>query len=205
MLGPLLGRVAIHSWSQGGTAWSLLVAREKPTARMRRLDQVGEGSGGRSDTWRHWAWRVCRKHRAGRFGGCSKTPPELGFDSFSKTAPVKIPEGRVATSEGLHRVEANYSKSSQPSDGLQCIFPVLPLRAFSLISALRGIVVFRGRLGRQEREANWEWVALPLQDKKASAPPSLSRFSGWRSTEGHRQPGALSSSLSLSSSLPPVR
>jgi len=80
-----------------------------------------------------------------------------------------------------------------------------PIRAFSLISALRGIVVFRGRLGRQEREANWEWVALPLQDKKASAPPSLSRFSGWRSTEGHRQPGALSSSLSLSSSLPPVR
>jgi len=36
MLGPLLGRVAIHSWRQGGTAWSLLVAREKPTAGMRR-------------------------------------------------------------------------------------------------------------------------------------------------------------------------
>ena len=51
-----------------------------------------------------------------------KTAPELGFGSFPKIAPVKIPEGRVATSEGLHRVEANYSKSSQPSDGLQCIF-----------------------------------------------------------------------------------
>ena len=63
-----------------------------------------------------------RKHRAGRFGGSSKTAPELGFGSFPKTAPVKIPEGRVATSEGLRRVEANYSKSSQPSDGLQCIF-----------------------------------------------------------------------------------
>ena len=36
MLGPLLRRVAIHSWSQGGTAWSLLVAQEKPTTGMRR-------------------------------------------------------------------------------------------------------------------------------------------------------------------------
>ena len=36
MLGPLLGRIAIHSWRQGGTAWSLLVAREKPTAGMHR-------------------------------------------------------------------------------------------------------------------------------------------------------------------------
>ena len=51
-----------------------------------------------------------------------KTAPELGFGSFPKTAPVKIPGGRVATSEGLRRVEANYSKSSQPSDDLQCIF-----------------------------------------------------------------------------------
>ena len=49
-------------------------------------------------------------------------PPELGFGSFPKTAPVKISEGRVATSEELRRVEANYSKSSQPLDGLQCIF-----------------------------------------------------------------------------------
>ena len=72
--------------------------------------------------WRHRAWRVCRKHRAGRFRGSYKTTPELGFSSFPKTAPVKIPEGRVATSEELRRVEANFSKSSQPSDGLQCIF-----------------------------------------------------------------------------------
>src|SRR6185503_11703630 len=87
MLGPLLGRVAIHSWSQGGTAWSLLVAREKPTARIRRLGQVGEGSGGRSDTWRHWAWRVCRKHRAGRFDGCSKTAPRTRFRQFFQNCP----------------------------------------------------------------------------------------------------------------------
>jgi len=72
--------------------------------------------------WRHRAWRVCRKHRAGWFGGSSKTAPELGFSSFPKTAPVKIPEGRVATSGRLRRVEANISKSSQSSDGLQCIF-----------------------------------------------------------------------------------
>ena len=53
-----------------------------------------------------------RKHRAGRFRGSSKTAPELGFGSFSKTAPMKIPEGRVATLQGLRRVEANYNKSS---------------------------------------------------------------------------------------------
>jgi len=122
MLGPLLGRVAIHSWRQGGTAWSLLVAREKPTAGMRRRRPSWRGSGGRSDTWRHRAWRVCWKHRAGRFGGSSKTAPELGFGSFPKTAPVKIPEGRVATSERLRQFEANLSESSRPLDGLQCIF-----------------------------------------------------------------------------------
>ena len=72
--------------------------------------------------WRHHAWRMCRKHRTGRFGDSSKTAPELGFGSFPKTAPVKIPEGHVATSEELRRVEANYSKSSQPLDRLQCIF-----------------------------------------------------------------------------------
>ena len=72
--------------------------------------------------WRHRAWRVCQKHHAGRFDGSSKTAPELGFGSFPKTVPVKIPKGRVATSEELRRVEANFSKSSQSSDGLQCIF-----------------------------------------------------------------------------------
>ena len=72
--------------------------------------------------WRHRAWRVCRKHRAVRFGGSSKTAPELSFGSFPKIVSVKIPEGHVATSEGLHRVEANFFKLSQPSDGLQCIF-----------------------------------------------------------------------------------
>ena len=48
--------------------------------------------------------------------------PELGYGSFPKTAPVKIPEGRVATSGRLHRVEANIFKSSWPLDDLQCIF-----------------------------------------------------------------------------------
>ena len=112
-----------------------MVAREKPTAGMHRH---------RPSRRERWRWRLvdegarvpaggrtrgdiglggcARKHRAGRFGGSSKTAPELGFGSFPKTAPVKIPEGRVATSEDLRRVEANYSKLSQPSDGLQCIF-----------------------------------------------------------------------------------
>ena len=51
-----------------------------------------------------------------------KTASELSFGSFPKTAPVKIPEGWVATSGRLRRVEENISKSSQPLDGLQCIF-----------------------------------------------------------------------------------
>ena len=79
--------------------------------------------------WRHWAWRVCQKHHAGRFDGSSKTAPELDFGSFPKTAPVKIPEGRVATSEGLRWVEANYSKSSRHRMAFNVSFPVLPLRA----------------------------------------------------------------------------
>ena len=63
MLGPLLGHVAIHSWRQGGTAWSLLVAREKPTAGM------------------------CRKHRTGKVWRFLQNRPGLGFGSFPKTAP----------------------------------------------------------------------------------------------------------------------
>ena len=81
MLGPLLGCVAIHSWRQGGMAWSLLVAREKPTAGMRRRRPSRRGSGGRSDTWRHRAWRVCRKHRAERFR------PRTRFRQFSQNCP----------------------------------------------------------------------------------------------------------------------
>ena len=76
----------------------------------------------------------------GRFRGSSKTAPELGFDSFPKTAPVKIPEGRVAILEELRQVEANFSKSSQPSDGLQCIFscfaPKGPLVLFQHLGVL---------------------------------------------------------------------
>ena len=68
------------------------------------------GLAGVPETSRRKVWRFLQNR------------PELGFGSFPKTAPVKIPEGRVAISEGLRRVEANYSKSSQPSDGLQCIF-----------------------------------------------------------------------------------
>ena len=48
--------------------------------------------------------------------------PRTRFRQFSQNCPVKIPEGRVAISEELRRVEAKFSKSSQPSDGLQCIF-----------------------------------------------------------------------------------
>ena len=65
-------------------------------------------------------------------------PPKLGFGSFPKTAPMKIPKGREATSEDLRRVEANFSKSSQPSDGLQCIFSCF---------APKGLLVLFQRLG----------------------------------------------------------
>ena len=135
MLGPLLGRVAIHSWSQGGTAWSLLVAREKPTAGMRRRRPsrremaMASGMTKALGFWRE-VGHVATSGLAGVPGnitreglaGPPKPPPELGFGSFPKTAPVKIQEGRVAASEELRRVEAKFSKSSQPSDGLQCIF-----------------------------------------------------------------------------------
>ena len=94
----------------------------KTNGRMRRRRPSRRGFGGRSNTWRHRAWRVCRKHRTGRFGGSSKTAPRTRFRQFSQNCPRKIPEGRVAASEELRRVEAIYSKSSQPSDGLQCIF-----------------------------------------------------------------------------------
>jgi hypothetical protein len=53
-----------------------------------------------------------RKHRAGRFGGSSKTAPNSVLTVFPKLPPLKIPEGRVATSGRLRRVEANISKSS---------------------------------------------------------------------------------------------
>jgi len=122
MLGPLLGREAIHSWRQGGTAWSLLVPREKPTAGCVDVGQVEEVSAGGRTRGVIGLGGCAWKHRAGRFRGSSKTAPELSFASFPKTAPAKIPEGRVATSGRLRRVEANYSKSSQPSDDLQCIF-----------------------------------------------------------------------------------
>src|SRR6185436_16868213 len=142
--------------------------------------------------WRDRAWRVCRKHRAGRFGGSSKTAPELVFGSFPKTAPVKIPEGRVATSEGLHWVEANFSKSSQPSDGLQCKFSCFAPKGLQCL-------VFRGRLGG-EGKGGREWVRW--QQKEAS--PSLP---GKRRTEQTRSqaPSLLfSRSPSLSSLvLPP--
>ena len=135
MLGPLLGRVAIHSWRQGETAWSLLVAREKPMAGMRRRRpsrrEMAMASGmTKALGFRREVGHVATSGLAGVPGnitreglaGPPKPPPELGFGSFPKTAPVKIPEGRVATSGRLRRVEANISKSSQPSEGLQCIF-----------------------------------------------------------------------------------
>ena len=117
MLGPLLGRVAIHSWRQGGTAWSLLVAQKKTNGWDASTSAKSERDG--DGIWMMKAlglWRevrhVAMSGLAGRFGGSSKTAPELDFGSFHKTAPVKIPEGRVATSGRLRRVEANFSKSS---------------------------------------------------------------------------------------------
>ena len=122
MLGPLLGRVAIHSWRQDGTAWSLLVAREKPTAGMRRRRPSRRGSGGRSDTWRHRAWRVCRKHRAGRFRGSSKTAPELGFGSFSQNCPREDSRRTHGDIRGIASGRSKLLQVVTPSDGLQCIF-----------------------------------------------------------------------------------
>jgi len=87
MLGPLLGRVAIHSWCQGGTAWSLLVAREKPTAGMRRRRPSRRGSGGRSDTWRHRAWRVCLETSRGKVSRFLQNRTRTRFRQFSQNCP----------------------------------------------------------------------------------------------------------------------
>ena len=154
MLGPLLGRVAIHSWHQGETAWSLLVAREKPTVGMCRRRpsrretemaswHLAEACGVMSG---RMAKALGLRREVGHMAtsGLADVPeisrgkvwqflqnrPQLGFGSFPKTAPVKIPEGRVATSKGLRQIEANISNSSQQLEGLQCIFSVLPLREF---------------------------------------------------------------------------
>jgi len=136
MLGPLLGRVAIHSWRQGGTAWSLLVPREKPTAGCVDVGQVEEVSAGGRTRGVIGLGGCARKHRAGRVRGSLQNRTRTRFRQFSKNCPRKIPEGRVATSRGLRRVEANFSELSRPSDVFDVSFPVLPLRAFSLISAV---------------------------------------------------------------------
>ena len=87
MFGPLLGRIAIHSWLQGGTAGSLLVAREKPMARMRRRRpsrrvfwrEVGHvatsGLAGVPETSRGKVWRFLQNRPRTRFRQFSKNFP----------------------------------------------------------------------------------------------------------------------------------
>ena len=87
MLGPLLGRVVIRSWRQGGTAWSLLVAREKPTAGMRRCRpsqrvfwwEVGHvatsGLAGVLETSRGKVWRFLQNRPRTRFRQFSQNCP----------------------------------------------------------------------------------------------------------------------------------
>ena len=87
MLGPLLGRVVIHSWCQGGTTWSLLVAREKPTAGMRRRRpsqrvfwwEVGHvatsGLAGVPETSRGKVWRFLQNRPRTRFRQFSQNCP----------------------------------------------------------------------------------------------------------------------------------
>src|SRR6185312_13727723 len=81
------GRVVIHSWRQGGTAWSLLVAREKPTAGMRRRRpsrrvfwwEVGHvatsGLAGVPETSRGKVWRFLQNR------------PRTWFRQFSQNCP----------------------------------------------------------------------------------------------------------------------
>ena len=87
MLGPLLGRVAIHSWLQGGMAWSLLVAREKPMAGMHRRRpsrrvfwrEVGHvatsGLAGVPETSRGKVWRFLQNRPRTRFREFSQNCP----------------------------------------------------------------------------------------------------------------------------------
>ena len=91
MLGPLLGRVVIHSWRQGGTTWSLLVAREKPTAGVRRH---------RPSRRERWRWRLddegARVPTGGRtrgdigLGGCARNIAREGLAVPPKPPPNSV-------------------------------------------------------------------------------------------------------------------
>ena len=115
----------------GPDAWATAGPRCDSLLAPRRDGVEFVGSSGKTNDWDASTSAKSERVPAGGrtrgdigLGGCArniareglagppKPPPELGFGSFSKTAPVKIPEGRVATSKGLCRVEANYNKSS---------------------------------------------------------------------------------------------
>ena len=76
------------------------------------------------------AWRVCRKHHAGKFGGVLKTATQAGFPVFQKSEATKIPRRHVAASGRLRRVEANDRPLTTVGSDLLVSSLFWPLRAF---------------------------------------------------------------------------
>ena len=75
------------------------------------------------------AWRTCRKHRTGKFGGVLKTATQAGFPVFEKSEATKIPRRHVAASGRLRRVEANDRPLTTVGSDLLVSSLFWPLRA----------------------------------------------------------------------------
>ena len=76
------------------------------------------------------AWRTCRKHRTGKFGGVLKTATQAGFPAFQKPGATEIPRRHVAASGRLRRVEANDRPLTTIGSDLYVSSLFWPLRAF---------------------------------------------------------------------------
>ena len=76
------------------------------------------------------AWRTCRKHRTGKFGGVLKTATQAGFPAFQKPGATEIPRQHVAASGRLRRVEANDRPLTTIGSDLYVSSLFWPLRAF---------------------------------------------------------------------------
>ena len=153
MLGPLLGRVAIHSWRQGGTrvefvgssgktnGWDASTSAKserdgdgvwmmKALGFRREVGHVAtSGLAGVPETSRGKVWRFLQNR------------PRTRFRQFSQNCPRE--DSRRARGD-IWAIASGRSKL------LQVVAAVgWPS---SLILALRSILVFRGRLGGEERK-----------------------------------------------------
>ena len=124
----------------GPDAWATAGPRGDPLLAPRRDGVEFVGSLGKTNGWdastsaksKRVRWEVEHVATSGLAGvpetSCGKVSrflqnrPRTRFRQFSQNCPREDCRRTLATSGRLRRVEANISKSSQPSDGLQCIF-----------------------------------------------------------------------------------